>query len=198
MSPCPEVAAMRGGLRRRSSLLMVASAAVTGACVARPVPLASPPATTAVQPAQQISAWPTTLAAALRAAESDRYAEADRILLEFSVRNAGTAEGAESDYWRALLKVDPANRGVAGGEQLALLDAYLSSGPASRRYPEVLVLRRIVETMDSTRALLTAVRTSAGAREKAKDEEIRRLNDLYERTSTELERIRRRLVPVRP
>lgn len=181
----------------RLAAIALATGAVAAGCNRRPAPL-PPPVLIERPPPQPISPWPGTLATALRLAEAGRYADAERVLLEFSVKHAGTEDGAESDYWRALLKLDPANKGVGVREQLALLDAYLGTGPSARRYGEALILRRIVETMDSTRALLATVRTSAEAREKAKDEEIRRLSELHDRTAAELERIKRRLVPVKP
>jgi len=138
------------------------------------------------------------LATALRAAEAGQFPEAERILTEFSVKNAGSAAGAESDYWRALLKLDPANRGVSPREPMALFDAYLGGGNSLPRHTEATILRRVVEAMDSTRSLLTTVRASADAREKAREEEIRRLNDVIDRTSAELERIKRRLTPRSP
>jgi hypothetical protein len=187
-------------LTRRSFLpaalfLSLSVAAVTG-CRSRPEPPAPARVVEAPRaPVPQISPWPGTLASALRAAESARYNEADRILLEFSVKHANTPEGAESDFWRALLKTDPANSKVTAREQLALLDGYLDNGPNAPRYAEVQILRRVVEASDSTHALLTTVRLSAEAREKARDEEIRRLNELYDRTAAELDRIKRRLAP---
>jgi len=78
---------------------------------------------------------------------------------------------------------------------MALYDAYLSGGATLPRYAEAIILRRVVESLDSTRSLLTTMRNSAESREKTRDEEIRRLNDLLDRTTAELERIKRRLVP---
>ena len=184
--------------RRR---LKLAAAAVGGillfsACRSSPVPSAVVPVAPALTPTPLlISPWPGTLAAALRAAENGRFDEAERTLVEFSVTHAGKPEGAESDFWRALLKVDPANRGVTARAQTAMLDAYLSGGSNQPRFAEALILRRVAEAMDSTHALLVTVRASAEAREKTRDDEIRRLNDLVDRTSAELERIKRRLAP---
>ncbi len=142
-----------------------------------------------------VSPWPGTLATALRAAENGRFDDAERMLVDFSVSHAGSALGAESDFWRAMLKLDPANRGVSAREQLAMLDAYLSGGADQPHYAEALILRRVAEAMDSTRTLLSTVRGSAEARDKLRDEEIRRLNDVVDRTTAELERIKRRLSP---
>lgn len=186
-----------GRSRRAVAVVALAVAGLAGACH-RSTPPAPAPVVPLPLPAPAISPWPGTLASALRAAESGGFEDAERILMEFSVSHAGTADGAESDFWRALLKTDPANRKVTPRESMALYDAYLSGGAALPRYAEALILRRVVESLDSTRSLLATVRTSADAREKARDDEIRRLNDVVDRTTAELERIKRRLAPKQP
>ncbi len=182
--------------RRTATLLALAAGPLAVSCRrAPPAPLPAPIVQLVVAPPPPISPWPGTLATALRAAESGRFTEAERILTDFGLANPGTPEGSESDFWRALLKTDPANRAVTPRESMALYDAYLSGGTSQPRYAEALILRRVVESMDSTRALLATVRASADAREKSRDDEIRRLNDVVDRTTAELERIKRRLIP---
>lgn len=178
-------------------VVVLSVAAVFGAC-RRPAPPPPPLVVPEVIPAPPISPWPGTLSSALRAADNGRFEEADRLLTEFSVTHVGTPDGAESDFWRALLKTDPANAKVTSRESMALYDAYLGGGPTLPRYAEAMILRRVVESLDSTRSLLATVRASADAREKARDEEIRRLNDVVDRTTAELERIKRRLAPRQP
>ncbi|HEX4935147.1 MAG TPA: hypothetical protein VFV33_18310 [Gemmatimonadaceae bacterium] len=165
-----------------------------GAC-RRPAP--SPPAMApvAVLPAPPLSPWPGTLATALRSAEVGKYDEAEDILSRFSVEHAGTADGAESDFWRALLKTAPDNRKATPRESMALYDAYLSGGPGLPRHAEAQLLRRLVEVLDSTRTLVVTMRASYESRERARDDEMRRLNDALDRTTAELERIKRRLTP---
>lgn len=173
-------------LARLGVLLLLA------ACASQPVPVPPPPPPT---PLPQISPWPGILVRAQRLVERGRYGEADQVLAEFAVQHAGTPEGAEADFWRAVFKADPSNPEVTVREQLAALDTYLSGGPELPRYVEVLVLRRLVETVDSTRSLVVAVRAAADARVDAKNDEVKRLSDELEKTVAELDRIRRRLVP---
>ncbi len=185
-----------GGPARVALVSATALAALLSCAKSKPPAPPPQPVVIAPTPAPPpISPWPATIAAALRAAETGRYDEAERLLVEFSVKHAGTPEGTESDFWRALLKLDPDNRGVAAREQLALLDAYLGAGSSAPRYAEAVILRRVVEAADSTRALMSTMRASAEAREKARDEEIKRLQDALDRTTAELERIKRRLLP---
>lgn len=166
----------------------------------RPHPAPPPPVRVVEQPKPlpPISPWPGTLSSAMHAAESGKFDEADRVLVEFSVKHANSAEGAESDFWRAMLKLDPANAKVSTREQLALLDAYLDIGSAAPRYAEVQILRRMVEASDSTRALMGTIKLNADARAKRMEEEMHRLQELNDRTAAELERIKRRLAPKQP
>jgi hypothetical protein len=135
------------------------------------------------------------LARAQRLADAGRYGEVERLLSDFAVAHPGTPEGADADFWRAMFKADPLNRDVDIREQLAAFDTYLNAGPSAARYAEAQVMRRLLEFVDSTRAVVVAVRAAASARERAKSDEVKRLSDELEKSVAELERIRRRLTP---
>ena len=158
-----------------------------------------PPPPPSPEPAPLVvSPWPGILAGARRAADGGHFQDADRILSEFATQHPQSPEGVEADFWRALFRADPANTESTVREQLAAFDAYLTGGPARPRYTEAQVLRRMVEVIDSTRALIVAVRASADARERAKTDEVKRISDELEKAVTELERIKRRLTPKPP
>jgi hypothetical protein len=140
-----------------------------------------------------ISAWPGTLATALRAAGQSNYDEADATLAKYALEHPGTSEGAEADFWRALLRLDPWNTGASLREGIAGLDAYLNAGPSAARYAEAQILRRLLESLDSSRAQLVAARAAATSRDRAREDEIRKLGDELDKTMAELDRIRRRL-----
>ncbi len=176
----------------RRLTLLVATVAV--AC-SRPLPPPPPVPVVVLDPPTVVSPWPAVLANARRAAASGRFADADRILAEFAVQNAGTAEGADADFWRALFRADPLNKEVNVRDQLAAFDTYLNGGPTMPRYGEAEILRRMVEVIDSTRATVVAVRAAADARDQAKQDEVKRLSDELEKALSELERIKRRLMP---
>ena len=188
-------AAFPATLRGRAVAGFLATIGATAGCQRTVAPVPAPVAAVVIAPPPSVSLWPGTLASAIRLAEAGRFDEAERMLTDFSVAHAGNAEGAESDFWRALLKTDPANRSVTPRESMALYDSYMSGGAMLPRYAEAQILRRVVESLDSTRVLLSTIRASADAREKTRDDEIRRLNDIVDRTTAELERIKRRLVP---
>ncbi len=185
----------------RLVVLLIFGIICAGASCQRPAQMVvlPPPVDTAPTPAPPpISLWPATLAEALRAFDAGRYEDADRILQRHSIRMAGNAEGAESDFWRALLRSDPDNTTLATRERIALFDNYLAAGSSAPRYVEAQILRRLLESLDSTRTAVTALRAVAEARDKARDDEVRRLSEDLDKTMAELERIRRRLTPKTP
>ena len=159
-----------------------------------------PPSVPVVEapPAPAISPWPGVFATVRQAVDSGRYADAERTLAEFSVAHAGTVEATESDFWRAVLKADPANRDATTRDAIAALDAYLAGGETMSRFLEASLLRRSLVTIDSLRSAAFAARTAAEARDKLRDEEMLKLTDSLTATKTELDRIRRRLTSPRP
>jgi hypothetical protein len=180
---------------RRAFLACLTSAM---ACRSGPAPSPDPipqPVVTLLEPRPPVSRWPAVLAEALRVAELGRYAEADRILQAHGLEHAGDPEGLESDFWRALLRTDPASGDSASQHALALIDGYLAAGPAAPRSAEAAILRRLVVAADSARGAVSTLRSATESRERARDEDIRRLTEELEKTVAELERIKRRLVP---
>ena len=196
----PFVTARRFSLRSisRWTLLLAVSGPVVGGCARHTVP---EPVTVPAPPPPSVPAmspWPGVFSRARRAADAGRFDEADRVLADFITQHAPSAEASEAMFWRALYGSDPLNTSSTVRDQVAAFDAYLAIGPSLPRYTEARILRRMVETMDSTRAVIIAVRTAADARERAKSEEVRRLSDELERAIAELERIKRRLAPRPP
>jgi hypothetical protein len=177
----------------RSILLLGLALVVDAAACSRPVttvaavPEAPPPAP------PPISAWPGTLATAVRAADQGKYDEADATLATYALEHRGSAEGAEADYWRALLRLDPFNSRASLRDALAALDSYINAGPTTARYAEARILRRLLESLDSSRTQLVTARAAADSRDRARDEEIRKLGDELDKTMAELDRIRKRL-----
>ena len=157
------------------------------------VPVVEPPP---VRPVE--SPWPGVFTSVRQAVDSGRYADAERILAEFSVAHAGTVEATESDFWRAVLKADPANRDATTKEGIAALDAYLAGGETMPRFVEARLLRRTLVALDSLRLASSVARAAAEARDKLRDEEMTKLTDSLTATKTELDRIRRRLTSPRP
>ena len=185
-------------MRWRVALAMLCWAAVACHRAAAPAPVAAVAAPVEVALPPALSEWPTTLADAQRAHDAGNFDEADQVLQRYGLKYAGTAEGAESDFWRAVLKADPAWASPSARERIALFEAYLSAGSAAPHHTEALVFRRLLDAMDSTRAAIATLRTAADTRQRAREDEIKKLSDDLDRTMAELERIKKRLAPVKP
>lgn len=165
---------------------------------AAPAPVPVAPAPVVAAPASSATTWATTLAEAQRAHENGAFAAADSLLLQFGLANAGSAEGAEADFWRAVIKADPAYPAPSPRERIALFDAYLAAGPSAPHYVEAVTYRRLLEAMDSTRTFIAQLRSSSEARMRSREDEIRKLSDDLDRALAELERIKKRLAPAKP
>lgn len=187
---------MHGPSLRRWCLAL--ALVVTPGCASHPPPVPAPPPTATPTPVPAVSPWPAVFARARRAADAGRFEEADRVLAEFIAQHGPSAEAHEATFWRALFTADPANTTATIANQVAAFEEYLALGPSLPRYTEARILRRMVEAVDSTRALIVAVRTTAEARERAKSDEVKRLSDELERAVAEMERIKRRLAPKPP
>lgn len=139
-----------------------------------------------------------------------RYAEADSVLASFQVREGelevadpdaiDTLAALESRYHRVLIKADPANPFSSSADALAAIDQFLAVGSGQRHYQEALLLRRLVGEIQSLQNLPRPAPIVLGdtALLRQRSEEVVRLRDSLSRTSTELERIRRRLRSTRP
>lgn len=160
--------------------------------------------------------WPATLLQAQQFTASGRPNAADSVLVVFAARHAGSAEAAETAYWRAVFALDPANRTTAPTtaltDAIASLDRYLASPSPRAHTLEAAALRRVAAQMDAvSRVAMTTVPTppkevtpasrppeskpepKAAAEQAAADAEIKRLKDELAKANAELERIRRRL-----
>jgi hypothetical protein len=173
-------------------------------------------------PAPAAATWPSTRFAAQTAAANGDYHAADSLLAAFQMKYPYTADGTESLYWRALLKLDPSNVGTSVQDAIALFDQYLDSPHHEPRTAEVLVLRRTARTVaviqqlaeqaasqaDSARTQADSVKLAARAgvsRARTKDEEIARLRDALDKAlaeldqaNQELDRIKKRLTAPKP
>jgi len=155
--------------------------------------------------------WPATRVAAESLMTAGRYAAADSLLGAFSTSYSGTAEGAESLYWRAMLDLDPSNLSASPKDALTALDAYDAAPHNEAHVTEVHILRRVAVLVgsiqrlaeqaasqsDSASAADSATRASRAAaasdRVRSKDEEIARLRTELESTRAELDRTKEEL-----
>lgn len=157
----------------------------------------------------------TTLQQAEREAGASRFGVADRLLSAFAETHADTPEAVETNYWRALFKLDPTNLTATPGDAIALLDAYLGSSTTVAHAASATALRR--SALALSRAALVAAapavapsaapsapeprsepRPDTRAADKARDEELQRLKEELAKANAELERIKKRLSQPNP
>lgn len=186
----------RWGTTARS--LLVAGSVLVAACTSSragapelPAPL-DPPALQAK--------WAATLSGVKADVASARYAAADSSISAFLDAHPGTTQSADALFWRAVLKLDPANSTGSAREALVAVDAYLAGGTALPNFELAQVLRRTASAIESAqRPLPEPVRTTISvpdSSERARSaEEILRLKTELEKVQTELDRIKKRIRP---
>jgi hypothetical protein len=153
--------------------------------------------------------WITTLETAKSAAAEGRYEEADRALYNYAQRYSGAAEAREATYWRAVFKLDPANHGGSTWTAKEHLDHYLSDTTGALHRTEAVTLRRLAAEIDSLSHAREPVIAAADSQRVADAEKARqredelqkenqRLKDLLDKTTQELDRIKKRLTDKNP
>jgi hypothetical protein len=161
---------------------LLAITALAGCVHLRPPPPASSVGATA--------AWAPAISAAQRDASAGRHDDAERVLRDFAAAYPGTVEGLESAYWRAMILLDPSNGKSSPREAAALLGEYLEAEAPVVHRAEALVLRRLATTLAAARD--TPARAAVTD---PRDGEIKRLKEELEKTTAELDRIKKRLSP---
>jgi hypothetical protein len=140
------------------------------------------------------SEWPRTFVQATTDAREGRPGIADRALVDFATRFPASAEAVEVPYWRAVIKLDPANQ-ASSHEALLLLDGYLADTTFRAHRLEATTFRRLQAALEARNAALAAQPVTPAVRpeDRARDEEIARLRDELAKANAELTRIKRRL-----
>ncbi|NUQ19339.1 MAG: hypothetical protein HOQ09_00075 [Gemmatimonadaceae bacterium] len=141
--------------------------------------------------------WPATYLSAQGAADRGAYDDADRTLAEFARSHPNTAQAAEAGYWRAVYKLDPANKNASTRDAIAGLDGYLASTNVDHR-GEASTLRRLATQLVSLDRALAQKPDEPPVAAKSRDEEVQKLRDELQATKDELERIKRRLAAPKP
>jgi hypothetical protein len=152
--------------------------------------------------------WAVSLESARSYADSGRHEDADRLLAAFAAQHPGTPHATETLYWRGVYRLDPSNKTYTPADAAQMLDAYLAARPnATNGYQaEASVLRRMAIQVEQLGRAVAAANAAAEAAKQTvaappearpadtgKDQEIARLKSELEKTTDELNRIKRRL-----
>ena len=119
--------------------------------------------------------WPAAYLAAQTAADHGSYGDADKALADFAASHPGSPEAIESGYWRAVYKLDPANKDASTKEAIAGLDKYIAT-PGGAHRGEATTLRRIATQLLSLDRALTQ-KPDEAATAASRDEEVKKLID---------------------
>ena len=169
-----------------ASLRLFCLTMLVSACIRRP---------SFMQPAPARH-WPNTYVSAQLSADQGRYDESDRVLVDFVRDYPGSPEAQECGYWRAVYKLDPANRNANTRDALAGLDAYVAASRAGVHRGEATTLRRLAQKLVAVDRALAA--QPGDARDKPRDEDVQKLREELQATKEELEMIKRRLAAPKP
>jgi hypothetical protein len=159
--------------------------------------------------APELSTWSATLDSAQRLVSDSQYAAADTLLAAFARGAQGSTEASEATFWHGVFLLAPANPGGSVHAAAEAFDSYLASDATAHR-AEAMALQRTTRAIDSlsqSRSLdsLPAVHlvvSDDSSKSSARDQEmakmVKQLQDSLNKTTAELERIKKRLSTGKP
>lgn len=151
------------------------------------------------------AAWKITLDSAQRLAAAAQYASADSLLALFARNEPGSAGAREAIFWHGVFLMEPANSSASRHEAVSAFDGYLALSDSLPHRSEAIVLRRATRvidslsqsrSMDSVPAMHLVVSddsTKTTARDQEMAKTVKTLQDSLNKTTAELERIKKRL-----
>jgi len=160
-------------------------------------------------PAPDLTGWRTTLDSAKRLVADSQYASADSLLAAFASGAPNTPEANEATFWRGVFLLAPQHTDSTVHGAAEAFDEYLGSGDTAHRM-EAIALQRTthvidsltkVRTLDSLPAVHLVVSddsTRQSAREQEMAKTVKQLQDSLNKTTAELERIKKRLSTGKP
>jgi len=160
-------------------------------------------------PSPNLAAWNTIFDSAQRLAADTEYDAADSLLASFAQGVPGTPEANEATFWRGIFLLSRENPGASAHAATQAFDDYVGSGAVEHR-TEAMALRRTTHVIDSlTKArsldslpavhlLVSDDSTKSTAREQEMAKTVKQLQDSLNKTTAELDRIKKRLSTGKP
>lgn len=154
--------------------------------------------------------WAATLGTAQQLAANAQYLAADSVLDDYAQRQPESTGAREALFWRGVFALEPANSAASVRTARTAFDAYLAdSGTLAHRAEASALGRatRVIDSLTQARAAdsipevhLTVADDSlrATAREQELLKNVKRLQDSLDKTTAELERIKKRLSTGKP
>jgi hypothetical protein len=160
-------------------------------------------------PAPDTSAWGVTFDSAQRLVADSQYAAADSLLLAFSQDSPGSVEANEATFWRGVFLLSPGNAIGSVHEAASAFEEYVRSGAMPHRDEASALQRttRVIDSLTTSRSLdslppvhivVSDDSTKSSAREQEMAKTVKQLQDSLNKTTAELERIKKRLSTGKP
>jgi hypothetical protein len=161
-------------------------------------------------PAPTELAWSATLDSAQHLAELSQYSSADSLLATFARNEPGSTGAHEAIFWHGVFLLEPANQNRNLHGALAAFDGYLTSTEPLPHRTEAMVLRnttRLIDSLSQSRSMdsvpaMHLVVSDDSTKESAHDQEaaklVKALQDSLNKTTAELDRIKKRLSTGKP
>ncbi len=161
-------------------------------------------------PAPADVAWRVTLDSAQRLAAAAQYASADSLLAMFARNEPGSTGSREAIFWHGVFLLEPANTKERLRDAVSAFDGYLALSDPLPHRAEAQVLRRATlvmdslsqsRSMDSVPAMHLVVSddsTKSTARDQEMAKTVKALQDSLNKTTAELDRIKKRLSTTPP
>jgi hypothetical protein len=160
--------------------------------------------------APDVTRWSATLDSAQRLVNDTQYAAADSLLVAFaSSAPPGSPEANEATFWRGVFLLAPVNAAGSVHAAAEAFDNYLESGATEHRSEAIALQRttRVIDSLSQVRSIdsLPAVHlvvsddsTKTIAREQEMAKTVKQLQDSLNKTTAELDRIKKRLSTGKP
>jgi hypothetical protein len=154
--------------------------------------------------------WSEAIEHAQQLAANARYASADSVLDDYAQTHPGSSGAREVPFWHGVFALEPANSEASVQAAREAFDAYLAdSGTITHRAEAGALNRaaRVIDSLSKARAAdsipsvhLTVADDSlrATARELDALKKVKALQDSLDKTTAELERIKKRLSTGKP
>lgn len=195
----------------RRTLALIAAVALLGGCARAPAYFRPAP----------LNEWRATLHDARMAADSGKWATADRLLGQYELRYPGTEQARETFYWRGLFRMAPSNDSTAHRAAVPTLERYLAEPggtyrtearmlldvaranvalreEAAAKEREIAQIRLALGRAQSAPAATTSPGSESSSSDRGLAGEVERLRRDLAQANAELERIRKRLAGERP
>jgi hypothetical protein len=156
-----------------------------------------------------MTGWSATFDSAQRLASDSQYAAADSLMVAFANTASGSAEANEATFWHGVFLLAPANPRGSVHVAVEAFDDYLGSGATAHRAEAVVLQRtaRVIDSLTQARSIdsLPAMHlvvaddsSKSSAREQEMSKTVKQLQDSLNKTTAELERIKKRLSTGKP